>query len=566
MRTQIWIEYVKDVFMKTWIATALAGAIAGILFFVSFFGLHAINPSNVDWLFNNNDLEQHYTGWLFFRESHWQLPLGMIDGLAYPFGIPVTFIDSIPLFAIFFKILNPILPAAFQYFGLWGLMCFALQGALGALIIRRFMHNILVTTTGSLLFVITPVFIGRMFIHTALAANWLILAGIITLLYFRRIQGKGLKFEVGLWSVLMVLVVLIHPYYFPMVGAFFASYIVLSYRRILRSVPLALIPLVSMLLVFWLIGGFSLQGDSGAGGLDTYGFNLVSPINPLGWSDILASRPIGVTSGETQNYLGLGVIIGGILIFGSLVTRGLNKTSLMTVLRNKRVWIVAGLFIGLFILSLGTIVRYQTHILLDLRDLPQRILEKWATFRSSGRLFWSIYYLIITGVIAGVLTTFRKNKNIIGAVIVMVVMVGLQYIDIVKSPVGSSRHLLTDSSVEKSLVERQVLLYANEKKFNNKTKKEHLVYVDPMTPQDFFNLNEFAIQESLTMNTGYFSRSPKANIDRLISESREQIVRGDDIDDATLFVAHQNSLDDLGVSRNVYITDRVAEYVFIYEK
>jgi hypothetical protein len=566
MRIQIWIEYVKDVFIKTWLATALAGALAGILFFVSFFGLHAINPSNVDWLLNNNDLEQHYTGWVFFRESHWQLPLGMIDGLAYPFGIPITFIDSIPLFALFFKLLSPILPTTFQYFGLWGLMCFALQGALGALIVRRFMRNILVTTIGSLLFVITPVFIGRMFIHTALAANWLILAGILTLLYFRRIQNKGVRFEVGLWSILMTLVVLIHPYYLPMVGVFFVSYIALAHKQILRTALLVATPLVSMLLVFWLIGGFSLKGDSGAGGLDTYGFNLISPINPLGWSDILASRPIGVTSGETQNYLGLGVIIGGILFFSSLVTRGLNKSSLMTVLKNKRVWIVAGLFIGLFVLSLGTIVRYQAHILLDLRDLPQRILEKWATFRSSGRLFWPIYYLMITGVIAGVLTTFRKSKNVVGAVIVIVVMVGLQYIDIVKSPVGSSRHLLTDSNVEKSPTERQVLLYANEKKFDTKTIKEHLVYVDSMTPQDFFNLNEFAIQEGLTMNTGYFSRSPKTNIDRLISESRGQIARGVDIDDTTLFVAHQTSLGDLRVPKNVYITDRVAEYVFIYEK
>jgi hypothetical protein len=364
----------------------------------------------------------------------------------------------------------------------------------------------------------------------------------------------------------MTLVVLIHPYYLPMVGVFFVSYIALAHKQILRTALLVATPLVSMLLVFWLIGGFSLKGDSGAGGLDTYGFNLISPINPLGWSDILASRPIGVTSGETQNYLGLGVIIGGILFFSSLVTRGLNKSSLMTVLKNKRVWIVAGLFIGLFVLSLGTIVRYQAHILLDLRDLPQRILEKWATFRSSGRLFWPIYYLMITGVIAGVLTTFRKSKNVVGAVIVIVVMVGLQYIDIVKSPVGSSRHLLTDSNVEKSPTERQVLLYANEKKFDTKAIKEHLVYVDSMTPQDFFNLNEFAIQEGLTMNTGYFSRSPKTNIDRLISESRGQIARGVDIDDTTLFVAHQTSLGDLRVPKNVYITDRVAEYVFIYEK
>lgn len=560
------MKYIKKVLSSSWVVTALAGAVVGAVFFISFFGIYIINPTNVEWLLNGNDLEQHYTGWVYFRESSWQLPLGMIDGLAYPFGIPITFTDSIPLLALVFKVLSPVLPATFQYFGIWGLMCFALQGAMGALIVRKSMKNILITTIGSLLFVITPIFIGRMYIHAALAANWLILAGILALLYYRKLRDKGLWFEVIVWAALMVLVVLIHPYYIPMTGVFFASYIVLAHRRLLYSVLLALIPLASMLLVFWLIGGFSLKGESGAGGLDTYGFNLISPINPLGWSDVIASRPIGVDSGETQNYLGLGVIFGAITLFGLMILRGLDRVWVMAIVRNKRAWIVAGLFMGLFILSLGTIVRYQAHIILDLTDLPQRILNKWAIFRSSGRLFWSIYYLIITGVIAGILTIFRKNKNMVGAFIVIGLMAGLQYIDIVKSPAGSSRHLLTDDKVEKSSAEREVLTYANGGKFDTRTTKTHLVYVDAMTPQDFFNLNEFAIREGLTMNTGYFSRSPSTDIDTLISKSRNILAHGSSVDDKSLFVARATSVDSLKMPKGAYVVDRVADYVFIYNK
>jgi hypothetical protein len=111
-----------------------------------------------------------------------------------------------------------------------------------------------------------------------------------------------------------------------------------------------------------------------------------------------------------------------------------------------------------------------------------------------------------------------------------------------------------------------VLAYAKAKKFDAKNVKEHLVYVDTMTPQDFFNLNEFAIQEGLTMNTGYFSRSPKGNIDSLISESRAQLVRGGDLNDKSLFVMRSASIDNLRIPKDIYVIDRVSDYVFIYEK
>ena len=566
MRIGVLFKYVRDVFTKTWGAVAFAGGIAGALFFISYFGTYILDPANINWLLNDNDLEQHYTGWVFFRESSWQLPLGMIDGLAYPYGIPVTFIDSIPLFAFFFKLLGPILPETFQYFGLWGLMCFALQGALGALIVRRFSKNIFITTIASLLFVITPIFIGRMYIHTALAANWLILAGILALLYYRNIQVRGVRFEVWLWSVLMTLVILIHPYYLPMVGVFFASYLILAHKQVMRTAVLAIVPPVVMLIVFWVIGGFSLKGDSGAGGLDVYGFNLISPINPLGWSSILSSQPIGVDSGETHNYLGLGVMSACLLAFGLVATVRPDRSRILKAIKNPKVWLIGALFVGLFILSLGTVVRYQAHILFDLRDLPQRILEKWATFRSSARLFWPIYYLIITGAIAGIITTFNRTRNTAGALILVLMVVGMQYVDVVTSPQGSSRYMLTDSYVEKSVAEKEILQYAQGKKFNKITVKKHLVYIDSMKPQDFFNLNEFAIHEDLTMNTGYFSRAPNVSIGTLINDSKDLVGTGAKIGGESLFVAPATSLDALRIPPNSYTMDRVAGYVFIYDK
>ena len=55
----------------------------------------------------------------------------------YPFRTSVLFTDSLPLAALFFKLLGGILPTRFQYFGWWGLLCYALQGGLAQAVIAR---------------------------------------------------------------------------------------------------------------------------------------------------------------------------------------------------------------------------------------------------------------------------------------------------------------------------------------------------------------------------------------------------------------------------------------------
>lgn len=52
--------------------------------------------------------------------------------------VSIVYTDSIPLFALLFKILSPLLPANFQYFGLFELLSYALMGGFGALFVRAF--------------------------------------------------------------------------------------------------------------------------------------------------------------------------------------------------------------------------------------------------------------------------------------------------------------------------------------------------------------------------------------------------------------------------------------------
>ena len=76
-----------------------------------------------------------------YRNGDWTFPIGLTDQLAYPYYTSVIFTDSIPIFAVFFKLLSPILPANFQYFGFWGILCFGLQGMLAAKILKKFLQE-----------------------------------------------------------------------------------------------------------------------------------------------------------------------------------------------------------------------------------------------------------------------------------------------------------------------------------------------------------------------------------------------------------------------------------------
>ncbi len=114
-----------------------AGGLIGAVIFIICYGFAVLDVTNDGWLLKGGDLMQHYVGWKAYRQSPWQFPIGMTEGLIYPDETCVIYTDSIPLFAIFFKLLSPLLPETFQYFGLWGIMSFILMGGISAVILRK---------------------------------------------------------------------------------------------------------------------------------------------------------------------------------------------------------------------------------------------------------------------------------------------------------------------------------------------------------------------------------------------------------------------------------------------
>jgi len=124
---------------KNFIVSSVISLIVGALIFIYIYGTQVINPFNVDCIYSLiSDVPMYQSSWLMFRDAPWSFPIGIYDGLSYPDKVSILWSDCIYNFAIFFKLLSPVLPEDFQYFGIFGLTNYMLQSFFGMLIVRKF--------------------------------------------------------------------------------------------------------------------------------------------------------------------------------------------------------------------------------------------------------------------------------------------------------------------------------------------------------------------------------------------------------------------------------------------
>ena len=395
------------------IVAALLGGIA----FVLIYGIKILNPLYTDWLLTGGDPSQHYLGWEFFRRSSWYFPLGLTDQLAYPLKTSVIYTDSIPIFAVFFKLFRSILPQQFQYFGIWGLLCFVLQGYYAAKILGERSSSKAVILAGSVFFIVSPIMIFRMYYHTALAAHWLILLAI----YFYSKHEKEYRdiFKpVMQWGILGILIGSIHLYFVPMCGAILLGYILCSIwkeRKIrIRFFYPGISFSVGLFLTVYLLGGFSSGADTGTNNLGLFSFNLNAFLNPMSYSTLLKNTSLWnwpfYTQGQYEgfSYLGMGIILlcacGIVLMIRNIFRR--RKPSVyqvMTVLMS----------IGLIVLAASPTITWNDKLLLQL-PYSSTIYKYWGIFGSCGRMAWPVvYFLMIFGItsIGETKRNLQRNNN-----------------------------------------------------------------------------------------------------------------------------------------------------------
>ena len=233
-------------------------------------GFNNLNFLNQSWLING-DLSQYQLGWKFYREDIWRFPLGLNPNYGITNSSSIVFSDSIPFFAIIFKLFDKFLPENFQYFSTWIFFCIYLQGLFSFKIIYHFTKNTPYSLVSSLFFIFSTILINRSGIHLSLTAHWLILA------YFY-VQISSLHYKDFKKHLIIYLSLLVHFYFsLILIGIFFLEKIIKLKKLKVEDFKSSFILIIVSLFLMYIVGYFTIGIDDGLGfGYGFYNFNLNS--------------------------------------------------------------------------------------------------------------------------------------------------------------------------------------------------------------------------------------------------------------------------------------------------
>jgi hypothetical protein len=534
--------------------------LVGTAVFIYVTGGAIINPTNRDWLMFG-DAAQHYLGWEFFRHTPLlQWPIGANYPLGMELSSSIVFTDSIPIAAYIAKLFNPILPATFQYLGIWIWLCFVLQAFFAQRFLWFFLSNKAHVYLGACFVVLSPPLIYRLvhagYGHIALASHWLILASFC--LYLR--PGRNdLR-----WSLLIALCWLIQAYFAPMVAAIWIASLVkrlfIDGERFSLLKSTGVVALTS-LIVMWASGYFMIGSN-----FNPEGWNYVFRWQPLslvdsgadgstGWSHLLGDR--AQLDGETEafSFLGTGVIVlmaislaraalqnrmtKVLVAIGTLGSLSLLFVSITRSLPLSRVLSMCALLVvfAFFCATLLNLSRlsnsWRTYVpliiavcMLAVYSMTNRVgfaqqtlfeyplfspLRQFTeTFRTHGRSIWPLYYLaIFAAVVVFAKTSSKKYTGLL-----LLALFCFQVIDS-SSAISLARHRFDSPQWVSPMKDPRWEMFAK--------KYKRLVVVPPLNDDQeerWIVIDEFANRYRLGTNSGSFSRfdpnvSTKSNLDRV---------------------------------------------------
>lgn len=501
--------------------TLLSGLIGAIVF-IMIYGVEVLNVTKDGWLNTTGDITQHYYGWCAFKNADWTFPIGLFNSLSYPTYTSIIFTDSIPIFAVIFKIFSGLLPETFQYFGLFGIMTYILQGVFAYTLLRKFISNKYVFILGTIFFIISPYILQRMYGHTSLSAHFIILAGLCIWAYREKYKGN-LKKKILLWSLLLAMGTMIHMYFIPMTVIIMLSTFVTEFiedkKTYKSSILTFVISCCISLMIIFLFGG-GLASDVHAFGADTYNTNLNTFFNPQGYSKFLLNLNTA-TAGENEafGYLGFGMLLMS-FVSCILITKNYTFKEFIDLLkRPNTVFIIVCTLISI-IVSIGTSVKIQSHILFNI-PYPGFILRLFEIFRATGRFIWIACYIIFF-VNIYIISRYFDKKKIINVVITVCLVI--QIVDLYPSLKSKFEYNESDFGLTVS---------AWDKITEN---CEHIVCL-PNSEYSFGELYRMAFvakRNDCTMNSFCISRGIN-DIEKTEKEYLEKLSKGI-LDDKTLYI------------------------------
>ncbi len=495
------------------VALALAaGSVLGAALFFMLLPAAVLVPTNFQWLMWSDPM-QAFLGWHFFRGEPWLLPPGA-SRYGLEMGSSIVFTDSIPLLALLLKPFAASLPTKFQYFGLWMLACFMLQGTFAWLLARCVTVRRGAQLLLALLLTASTVMTFRVVGHYALVGHWLLLAAL--LLYLR-----PPAMTVAAWCVLTGMAALVHAYLLYLVLVVWAASVLRRYGW--ADARGALIEIVAVTLsltaVMWLAGYFTLPTGSFSGGIEYYGryaANLNAFWNPDWGSRFLSARPSAPGSGGLEGYAYLGA--GGLLLValaaGLLIFSKAARTDAM------RHWPLILVALVLWVMAVSNHVMLDGRVLLDVA-LPKFVLKFLAMVRASGRLLWVPYYALLLGAAALLL---RHTRPWLGTTVLLGIVV-LQGADLTPWQRGL-RDAFQENYTAQTAAWKNPLVSPF---WNEAAQRYRTVRFVPARPaaKGYGPFAFYAADHGMAINVGQFARIANSRIGEMNAVQNERLAKGD---------------------------------------
>ena len=496
--------------------------------FVYFTGGSPINFLNNEWL-SPGDSGWHWINWLFFREtSIFQFPIFENYNYGMELSSSIAINDSLPIMALIFKPLSFILPFDFQYFGLWILICFILQGQLGLILLRKVTNNEFLSLLGACFFILAPPFLWRLWGHYSLMAHWLIILGIIIF--------YSSNFNLRNWILLLILTALVNAYILAIILSIFILDLIYRTRiegfRSKDSFLIFFKAFSLLILSLYVFGYFSNGASIGSGGYSLYRANLNTFfIDNDFWSYILpdiGSIPIDY---EGFAFLGVGIIV---LLFISLYEVFKNKLLLNTIFSKKNIYLLS-LSILLFLFAITNKITLGTLVLFEF-DLPEFFKIFTRPLRSSGRMVWLLFYLIY----CAIFFILANSKHLQSYKYLLPILLVIQIFD-TGAAASNFRFKMSDTrayNLKPYINSNDPKNIAIVKTLNSfwdsplvspewikiKDNYKKIIYVYPRNrPENAYPLVYFAAKNKLATNFGYFSRYKGSKKDEIYSKIDETI-------------------------------------------
>ena len=358
---------------------------------------------------------QHVSGWWAFMADKWRFPLLETKLLNAPEGANIAFTDSIPVAALALKPFRHWLPIGFHYIGAWHAIAYTLQAGATAFLMRTIGQRSLIATLAAVcLALIQPVLLDRIG-HTALLTQGYLILGLG--LYFLGLKiSERFKSIVLYFTLLLSIALLTHPYLFAMVGALYMAFLGDYFIRFHHWKPcvIAIAGSTTVTLAISAVYGYMGKNISTNG----YGINSMNMLSPF-TGGRLTPKGIDATGWQGRegfNYLGVG------LMLALVITCIFHWRWFLHLPRCYPVLTAIVCLLTIFALSNKVFFGSKELICYDLFYPLQVICD---TFRSSGRMFWPVGYLLMLVGLLGVL----RNRNHVIVTLTLLLVIGVQYYD-----------------------------------------------------------------------------------------------------------------------------------------